>query len=292
MEYPVLLYSNLYWLLLAVSDITAWSLSAGGKTLIIGLLAFSGLAIYQLSKSFNKKNLFTDTEEYMTENEGIKETLQKCKDQLIDSLQQANIIYTLSLSGFLNENLTTLKDARKVNKFLNRKLDMFNNKIFHIATVFEKNSQTGHYYLQLNDYQIRMVRSLALILDPLYEHLGNSHKPFIKPQAEELSNLMNDVNLFLSRIIYFIKNDHINDTKNLTLFLENLNENLENMGVEQIKRIKTNQINNRNSILFLNILSETKNMLSHTSGLFNSYIHLTTDLINENPNKTKSVILI
>ncbi|MCA1760025.1 MAG: hypothetical protein LC658_09670 [Bacteroidales bacterium] len=278
--------------MLAVSDITAWFLSSGGKILIIGLLAFSGLAIYQVRKNFNKKNLLADPEDYKTENEGIKEMMQKCKEQLTDSLQQANIIYTLCLSGFLNENLTTLKDARKVNKLLNRKLDMFKNKIFHIATVFEKNSQSGHYYLQFNDYQMRMIRSLALILDPLYEHLGNSHKPFIKPQAEELSNLMNDVNLFISRIIYFIKNDHLNDTKNLTLFLESLNENLENMGVEQIKRIKTNQINTRNSILFLNILSETKNMLNHTSDLFNSYIHLATDLINENPNKTKSVILL
>jgi hypothetical protein len=52
---------------------------------------------------------------------------------------------------------------------------------------------------------------------------------------------------------------------------------LNNMEVAQIKRIKINQVNTRNSTLFLNILSETKNMLNHAAGLWHAHMKLTTN---------------
>ncbi|MGC9354595.1 MAG: hypothetical protein ACP5D9_12195 [Mariniphaga sp.] len=223
-------------------------------------------------------------------NEGTKNTLAVCREHLFDSLHQANIIYTLCLTGFLNEDLSTLKEARKLKKLLHKKQEKFSDKIFQTAASFENLAQTGHFYMHLNDYLKRMIGSLTLIFDPLYEHLNNSHKPFIKPQVDELNNLVNDINLLMSRIVYFIKNEQINDSESLTHSLETLNKNLERSGIEQIKRMKKKQVNTRNSILFLNILSETKNMLNNTMGLFQSYFRLATQLKNENPTKPENVI--
>lgn len=222
-------------------------------------------------------------------NEGTIDALANCREHLIDSLHQSNIIYTLCLTGFLNEDLSTLKEARRLKKLLHKKQDKFSGEIFQTATLFENFAQSGHFYMHLNDYLTRMISSMALIFDPLYEHLDNSHKPFIKEQIDELNNLVNDVSLLMSRIIYFIKNEQIKDIESLNHSLESLNKKLERNGIEQIKRIKTNQVNTRNSILFLNILSETKNMLNNTMGLFQSYIHLVSKLKNENPAKTETV---
>jgi hypothetical protein len=224
------------------------------------------------------------------EKEGTEDALAICREHLIDSLHQANIIYTLCLTGFLNENLSTLKEAKKLKKLLHKKQDKFSGKTFQTAALFENLSQSGHFYMHLNDYLARMVSSLTLIFDPLYEHLDNTHKPFIKPQVDELNNLVNDVNLLMSQIVFFIKNEQTNDKENMTGSLETLNKNLERSGIEQIKRMKKNQVNTRNSVLFLNVLSETKNMLNNTMGLFQSYIHLATKLKNENPTKTENVI--
>jgi hypothetical protein len=71
-----------------------------------------------------------------------------------------------------------------------------------------------------------------------------------------------------------INNSVENDKENLAGIRNNIFELLNSMEVAQINRIKTSQVNTRNSILFLNILSETKNMLNHASGLLNSYIKL------------------
>jgi hypothetical protein len=81
-----------------------------------------------------------------------------------------------------------------------------------------------------------------------------------------------------------------NENEKPELVQKNLYDLLNSMAVAQIKRIKSSQVNTRNSILFLNIISETKNILNHTTGLFHSYFHLTPDLKIENPNKTETVI--
>jgi hypothetical protein len=47
--------------------------------------------------------------------------------------------------------------------------------------------------------------------------------------------------------------------------------NLEKMEVAQIKRIKAREVNTRNSVLFFNIITETKNMLLHAINLIKSH---------------------
>jgi hypothetical protein len=43
------------------------------------------------------------------------------------------------------------------------------------------------------------------------------------------------------------------------------------MEVAQIKRIKAREVNTRNSVLFFNTISETKNMLLHAINLMKSH---------------------
>jgi Na+/phosphate symporter len=120
--------------------------------------------------------------------------------------------------------------------------------------------------------------------------LSNSHKPFINAQAEELRKLENEIANFLSLTAEIVNKQLTNENEKPELVQKNLYDLLNSMAVAQIKRIKSSQVNTRNSILFLNIISETKNILNHTTGLFHSYFHLTPDLKIENPNKTETVI--
>ena len=48
-------------------------------------------------------------------------------------------------------------------------------------------------------------------------------------------------------------------------------ETLENFEIMQIRRIKAGEVNTRNSVLFFNIISETKNMLLHSINLIKAH---------------------
>lgn len=257
----------------------AWFLTTGGKISIIALLAVSGLTIYQSRKSFSKKSQLTDPPGSVSENDSVEKILKKCRQQLIGFLQQSGTVFTTAIESFINENLTGLKKTIAAKDHLKTELEQTKENIFNIATRFENSLQSGHYLIDLNDYQLRMVNSLTLLLDPLLEHLSNSHRPLIKIQGEELKNLNKELETFWELMTDIIDYGHKNKIENLNNIEKNILELLNNMEVAQIKRIKANHVNTRNSVLFLNILSETKNMLNHASGLFNSYINLTTKLI-------------
>lgn len=278
MECPDLFFSNQPLALLTNSYNVAWVLSTGGKIAIIALLAVSGLTIYQARKNFHKKNLLADQEKMLSDNDGVEKILRKCRQQIVDFLDKTSAVFTTGIESFITENLTELKNTITLKDELKTDLEHVKENIFSIATRFENSLHSGHYFIDLKDYQLRMVNSLTLLLDPLFEHLGNSHKPFIKIQGEELKNLNRELETFWLLMADIIGYDHKNKIKNLNNIEKNILDLLNNMEVAQIKRIKTKQVNTRNSILFLNTLSETKNMLNHASGLFNSYINLTTNL--------------
>ncbi|WP_073002234.1 hypothetical protein [Mariniphaga anaerophila] len=256
---------------------TFWLASTGFRFLIFLLLPAAVFLTLHFRQHYKKKELaVVSGEQIPAGNEHAAELMKKSKEQLIDSLQKTNAIYSLGMSGFLNEDLISLRDAENLKKILSKKLDK--NKVYSPESVIDSDSKSGHYYIQLKDYQMRMAGSLTLFLDPLYEHLSNTHRPFVKSQAEELNNLIVDINLFLSHTVHFIKHDDFGQTERLVQFCENLNKGLESMGISQIKRIKTKLVNNRNSTLFLNTLTETKNMLSYTLSLIKTYRKLATVL--------------
>jgi hypothetical protein len=279
MAYYYFLFLNLSGFLFAGSDNIAW-LTTGGKIGFIALLAFSGLAIFNSRKKFSKKNRFTNPEDTVLENDAVEKIMQKCKKQLIRCLNRCGTIYTSGIECFTHEDLTGLKNALLEKKELAKQLKRSKETIYSVAARFENSLHSGHYLIELNDYQIRMINSLSLLLNPLYEHLGNSHKPFIKTQQEELDRLNRKITVFFGYTADCIGQTNENKDENPKNIQKDIEEMLNNMEVAQIKRIKTNQVNTRNSILFLNILSETKNILNHAAGLLHAHIQLTTNLKN------------
>jgi Na+/phosphate symporter len=292
MEYSIFAFSSLFLPLFIVSKIVTWFFSTGGILALVALLGFSGLIFFRARNGYIKKNQLQNPEENISENDGIEKILRKCRNQLIHFLDKTSSIYTLGIDSFLHEDLTALKNILTERNNISNKIENSKENIFSIATRFENSLHSGHYLIDLKDYQARLINSLSLILHPLFEHLSNSHKPFLTAQAEELNKLEKETENFLSLATEIIINPKGYEKEKLTEVQQNLFEMLNNMEVAQIKRIKSNQVNTRNSILFLNIISETKNLLNHASGLFYSYIHLTIKLKNENPTKTENVILI
>jgi hypothetical protein len=276
MAYYYFLFLNLSGFLFAGSDNMAW-LTTGEKIGFVALLGFSGLAIFNSKKKISKKNRLTNLEYTVLENDGVEKIMQKCKTQLNCCLNRCGTIYTSGIECFTNEDLTGLKNALREKKELAKQLKRSKETIYSAAARFENSLHSGHYLIELNDYQIRMINSLSLLLNPLYEHLSNSHKPFIKTQQEELDRLNRKISVFFGYMADCIDQSSEKTEENPKNIQKDIEEMLNNMEVAQIKRIKINQVNTRNSTLFLNILSETKNMLNHAAGLLHAHMKLTTN---------------
>jgi len=263
---------------------SAFFISSTGKIALFFFFILAGVMAYR-SKKFLWKKSREETEEDLedpAETEGVEKIMKKCKTHLNETLMQTENLFTLGLSGFIAEDLTEMKNCINLKTELTDNLEKVKNKVFRTASVFDSSAYSGHYYVELKDYQFRMIAAVSLLLTPLYEHLSNSHKPFVKSQKEELTRLEKEVSRFFTLSRSIIQNNKFNEIENLAKLHNTITEMLENMEVAQIKRIKTKQVNTRNSVLFLNTLSETKNMLNQNESLVKSYKNLTTVLTTKN----------
>lgn len=264
--------------------ISTFFVSSAGKIILFLLFTIAGILAFR-SRKINRKKTREESDEDQFdpfETEEVEKIMKKCKTHLNETLAQTENLFKLAISGFLEEDLTALKNSINLKTELSNNLEMVKTKVFRTASVFENSVHSGHYYVELKDYQFRMISAVSQLLDPLYEHLNNSHKPFVKTQKEELTRLEKEVSTFFDLSRSIIQNNQFKQMENLEKMHGTINEILEKMEVTQIKRIKTKQVNTRNSVLFLNTLSETKNMLNQTESLVKSYQNLTTVLTIRN----------
>jgi hypothetical protein len=262
--------------LIIATTFSAFFTTSAGKFIFLILLAFAGFLAFHTRKYFRNKNR-EESEEDLEDPAEIKEVekiMKKCIAHLTETLTQTEHLYTHGISSFLDEDLNTLKNCMNLKTDLSNNLIKGKNKAFRTASFFENSLHSGHYYVELKDYQLRIVNAVSLLLQPMYEHLNNSHKPFTKAQKEELTKLGKEVSAFFGLSVSIIKSIRFKQMENLVKIHVEINKLLESLEVAQIKRIKTNQVNTRNSILFLNTLSETKNMLNQSANLLKAYQNL------------------
>lgn len=240
---------------------------------IIILLALAIFAIVHSNISHKKKNkqieaekameLIEDTDDVISNiglvvNEAskeIKETLNTIKHSLRQSME-----------GFIDENRKELKHQHKVAIKLNEKTRKQRNSIYKIITKLEEDSiETGHYFVQVVDYQREIARALEALVTPIYEYVENNHKVFMKIQFDELLELSEGISNYVSFANEIIKKGNYESTIDELLKEQNeINEWIATFRKLQLKRIKSKLIGTKNSLLYLTILNESKSLILYT----------------------------
>ncbi|MDC1105686.1 inorganic phosphate transporter [Prolixibacteraceae bacterium] len=263
-----------------MTAIVAFSSAAfiGATISLVGdatVFVFLALALFLVFKStFKKKDEVKNEEEEEFTEEVLQTTkvLEKSKQRVTNSILIATKGYLVAIESFLKEDRKNIKEILEEVDYLSKKTKKWKNNVNSVVIRLQADSvETGHYYVQIVDYLRELSHSLNYIITPLYEHISNNHRPFVDVQAEELNQLVNKVNDFYNSVIHIVKEERfdkidelINERDQITLFMAEL-EKL------QIRRIKGKEVNTRNSVLFFNVLSESKNLLFHSVNVAKSY---------------------
>jgi Na+/phosphate symporter len=105
----------------------------------------------------------------------------------------------------------------------------------------------------------------------LYEHLENQHKPFVSDQANEMMELIHKIDDLFNFALHIVKEDRFDQIEEMIVKRDSLVDDLIKLEKIQIKRIKGQGVNTRNSILYFNIITETKNLLMSMVNLMKSH---------------------
>jgi hypothetical protein len=251
--------------------ILAYLIHWGG---IISILALVALAIFILFRSFRlhrrrdadlKKKLEIAEMEGDVNGENI---LKNCTKSTYKTLSTVSILYSNSISGLIDLKRKSVKRNIKEIKDLNKEVKLLKNNIYQtIVKLQEDEIESGHYYVQVLDYLRETAHCLTFIADPVFDYINNNHPPLIKDQQNDLQELSEPVNSFISSVIQSIKNTDFSNLNGLLEDQQNLLENILKLRKKQLKRIKSRETGTKNSELVLNTLTETKNLLLYIVNL-------------------------
>jgi len=204
--------------------------------------------------------------------ENAKDIVEKCNATVASTFNTINILYSNVISGLVEED-------RKALKIATQKIDNFNLETKHLKaqvhkTIIELRSdsvESGHYYVQVLDYLRELAHSLNYFSQPVFEHFNNNHKGFIRKQKDELLELDGSITTYFSEIQNLIQGRSFDRLNSIIDSQLEILTHIELLRKKQIKRIKNEESGTKNSVLFLNILQETKNIVLYSLNLAKSH---------------------
>ncbi len=188
--------------------------------------------------------------------------LDKCNSSIISVVASASGLYFSSILNLIKEDRKKMKKVvRTVNDLNQQAKDLKYNLHSTLRKLEEEFIDTGQYYVQTLDYLREIAHCLKFIADPIYEHLDNNHPPLLKEQIKDLHELNESISSFLDDIQALLKKQNYDKLDKLIAEQQEILDLIIKIKKKHIKFIKGESFSTRSSLMYLNLLAESKNLL-------------------------------
>jgi len=248
-------------------------ISWGKVFAVVGLLI---LIIFFFVKSYSlhrKRDAERKHNEEVGTIEGLEgvngDNVQKsCTITVYKTLSQVAILYSNSVNGIIDLKRPVMKQTVKAIKSLNKEIKILKDNIFQtISKLQEDDVESGHHYVQVLDYLRETAHCLTFIADPVFEYINNNHPALIKDQQTELRDTAQHINEFFTDVIKIIKNEEYSALDKVISRQSSLLDTFTKLKKRQLKRIKNKETGMKSSTIYLNTLTESKNLVLYTINL-------------------------
>jgi len=237
--------------------------------LAVGLVVRTHIFFKKKEKEFSKKEAEAIDEDLILNGESI---ISRCSATVSETIKVIPVILNDSFNGLTAEDLKKLRKVAKKVKEVNKQSKYLKDNLHStIAKLEEDSIETGHYYVQVLDYLREIAHCLTYITQPIVDHVDNNHKQITEDQTEDLLMLRKAISKLVSDILDIVKSEDFTNVEEVLNNQQLLLETIEKLKKKQIKRIKNNEVGTRNSILFLGILEEVKNLTLYLGNLLKSH---------------------
>ncbi len=257
---------------------------------LAGILVLIVLVVFLITRThvFHRKKE-KEEEKKKAEKEKIKvldreNVLEISRQNVTSTLISISKLYYLSITGLLNEDRKLLKNNLKDIKELNQEVKSHKDNVFStIKQLDENSSDTGPFYVQVLDYLREAAHCLTYLTDPIFNHIDNNHPPLRTVQRNYLNDLNEEISNFYNLVLNTVKKDKFSAVKEIIDNQQLILERLDKLQKKQVKMIKREEAGTKNSLLFFNIISETKSLLLNTVNIIKSQ----RDFVIHNKNSGK-----
>lgn len=252
----------------------------GGFAAMIGMV---GLAIYILVHShlmYKKRQRKAALQEEVNatvaalktatdKHEALALFRELSRDELNSTLLFAKDTLYKVTHGFMDENLKSLRQSlheieeKKIHiKQVKRVGTLGVSQLDHDIAI-----EKGLYYYQGNDFSSELIYSIRRMAEPCRDHIDNHFNPLSTIQKEHLSAIIDRICDYLERCADRLKKNDYSSFKELVLESSTLMKDLVILNKEELRRLQGQTGSTKVSMVYLNIIQETKNVVLFSTNL-------------------------
>ena len=258
-----------------VAAVVAFLLMLGGIYAVVG---FIGLVIF-MSIQFTRIHKKRESKEAMMEENMMSDehdVVLSCTKRIEETVSSIIYIYQGVLDGVLKEDRKSLSKLYKMADELHGNSKHF--RTFEVLPTLQRLDQnsldTGQYFVQVVDYTYEIAVSLRYITEQSYDFINNTHEGFVFEQIEDLKQLGNEFVTSFNMYNKMIKSNNYAELETIKERRAEILDLYSELVKKQIKRTKAKVNGTRNSILYLNILNETKVIAMKSANLMRAQMNL------------------
>lgn len=255
-----------------ISVLFMWIVYAAGVA-GIGILIVLSIGSMALTHLIHRRKLdeLKQLRKTSIADEGL-EINKRCKEEIRESLQFVIETYRCIYDALANEDRPEIRMHLKKTEDFNRESKLLKDTL--TLTIKETSgaaTETSYYYVQVVDYLREMAHCAEYIVTPVYEHLGNVHKPLQAEQLIEIQTLNEQMKSLFLHLDSIVKTNDFSRIDETVEEQQQLIENLNRISRRQIKRIKREDSSTKNSVLYFTLLHESKSIALHAVNMTKSY---------------------
>ena len=250
-----------------IAFVVGLALIYGGTPAFIVITILCGWML--VHSNFLKKNKADNTVKRQVETDA--DIIASLRDEVCTTMESATRIYDRTLIAVFKENRKVLRDMVKESN------DLFYQSREHKYTLLPtlkklqgSDVNTAHYYVQVVDYLNEMTKALMHITRPAFEHIDNNHEGLSMEQTRDLISINDDVESIYRRINFMLREGDFSEIETVLTMRDQLFESIAEAIKSELTRINEARSNTKASMLYLTILTETKNMMLQSRNLLKS----------------------
>src|SRR5690554_135320 len=284
------------WLLTALIAFSAslligLFLAWGGKIAIAVMVLLVGFLLYKSSRMHTQRKSKEEQLQKVPSSE--IQLVTSCNEDVRLVLEKTLWILKKVIDGLNDENR---KSARKA---MNEAIELYekfkDKRDYEVVPTIESIQMNAldleQEYVQLVDYSYELTKSLKAISESTFRYIDNNHTAFTKEQLDDLQMIYKILSESFDSYHQMDREGDYAQFSKVTAMRDIIFELYSKLNKRQIKRVKANESTTRSSILFLNLVNESKIITLQSSNLMKSHRNFKENYAGTGPELNAKALL-
>ena len=236
----------------------------------IAFVVVTALCGYMLIRSnFSKKK--SEEQQAVRRAETNEDMIRELRDEVEHTMLRASKIYDRTLLATMRENRSELQAmVKEANQLFYQSRDRKYTLMPTLKKLQNGDIYAAHYYVQVVDFLNEVTKALLHIARPAFDHIDNCHEGFSSDETRDLMAINDEVEMINRRINTMLREGDFAEIETVLVMRDGLFERISEAMISELSRIDSSKTSTRASMLYLTILSETKNMVLQSRNLIKS----------------------